>query len=174
MLSLDKGSELLVGKKPDAFYTENLTLSPKAIKQLSSIPQSRQPSFEEYERDILEYNKKHSTKDNGKSNNVVIIQGKARFLETTCEEFEQFASELEQANISVLYIQPVGSISNHARSETLESYSEIVGYDTIYTCKSENEIVSKLITFDYSEHKSDNWEKVQESVLDELNKLTEN
>ncbi|TGO02572.1 hypothetical protein PN36_22975 [Candidatus Thiomargarita nelsonii] len=174
MLSLDKGSELLVGKKQDAFYTENLTLSrSKAITRLSSIPQERQPSFEEYEQDILEYSKKHSTKDNGKSNNVVIIQGKANFLERSCEEFKQFASKLEQTNnINVLYIQPVGSISNHARSDILEPYSETVGYETIYTCKSGNEIASKLITFDYSEHKSDdNWKNVQKSVFDKLNKL---
>jgi len=172
MLSLDKGSELLAGKKGTT-YTESLTLSSQAIKRLSPIPRSRQPSFEDYKRDILKYSKKHSTKGNRKSNNVVIIQGKASFLERTCREFEQFALKLEKADISVLYIQPVGEggISDHARSNTLESYSTTIGYKTIYTCKSKKETASKLITFDYSEHHLDNWRYVQKSVFYELNEL---
>ena len=147
---------------------------------ISQIPiNDISPSFEDYEKAILEdYKEKHSTQNNGKYDNVVIIQGNDSFSGSICTKFESFAQSLEEQKISILYINPVGKdIPDGYTTGSKRKLKLLDGSDwlPIYTCKKpDNEQVSKLITFEYFEHKdADKWKAVQERLEDELQKIKE-
>jgi hypothetical protein len=171
-------SEWLVGGNTDKKTAHNVKLSQKHLEDISKIPPNSAtvPSFNNYKKAILTYKKSHSTQNNGKYDNVIIIQGNDSFLRSICEDFNEVAISLEKQKISILYINPVNmSIS--------DSYITDNGILTplksnklpIYTCKQPEEngqIVSKLITFEYfTLQKAKELQTVQTLLENELNKI---
>jgi hypothetical protein len=157
-------------------------LSTRKLRSISQIPQNGiSPSFEDYKIAILAYKNKHSTSQNNKFDNVVIIQGQDSFSDSICKGFNNFASSLEEPGINILYINPVRNISpsyyntenNNGKDGVLKPYLENNGLP-IYTCKKpkEFEFASQFFTFEYFVHKyADRRLAVQELLENELQNI---
>jgi hypothetical protein len=181
----NKEPKWLAGGLKKSEPVSKIGLSQTERTGISQIPPNGiAPSFGDYKGAILSYKKKHSTQDNGKYDNVVIIQGKDSFSKSICRDFNNFANLMEKQKISILYINPVKTISpGYIEANGRDGILKTLGSNSlpIYTCKKleeepeeQNELFasSQLITFEYFVHQDANRGKaVQELLENELKKI---
>ena len=171
---IKKEPDWLAGGHEKGNSVSKIGLSDKQLTNISQIPpEDISPSFEYYKEAILAYKKKHSTQNNGKHDNVVIIQGKDSFSRSICKNFNTVAPSLEKQGINILYINPVSTISIKNSTEGNGVLEQLVGsYPPIYICTQPNkQIVSRLITFNYFDHQENKWQSVQNFLEGELNNI---